>query len=87
MEGDAAMNEQRLGDVLVIDPGHGSYWLTRARYVDRFGSPNPRGRYVEGLVWYYDGGWNMPDDYRGEWLPVIVPRRYVLKIEAEPARP
>lgn len=69
-------------DVLVINPGHGSEWLSDAAYVDRYGEPNPRGRFVRGYGWEYDGGWNMPDDYRGMEVPVTVPRRWVLKVDA-----
>ena len=70
--------------VLVIDPGHGSLWIEHAQYVDRFGDPNPRGRFVRGVTWAYDGGWNMPDDYQGQWEGVTYPRKLILKIE--PAR-
>lgn len=69
-------------DVLVIVPGHGSEWLTDAVYVDRFGQPNPRGRFVSGSGWEYDGGWNMPDDYRGQPIRLTYPRRWVLRADA-----
>jgi hypothetical protein len=68
-------------NVLVIEPGHGSLWLTDATYVDRFGKSNPRGRYVCGRGWEYDGGWNMPDDYRGQYITLTYPRRWVLKVD------
>lgn len=68
-------------DALVIQPGHGSEWLTDAVIVDRFGKPNPRGRFVQGSAWEYDGGWNMPDDYRGQAIRIIVPRKWILKVE------
>jgi len=67
-------------DVLVIMPGHGSEWLTDAVYVDRYGKPNPRGRFVRGSGWEDDGGWNMPDDYQGMAVPVMVPRKWILKV-------
>jgi len=70
-------------NVLVIEPGHGSVWLTHAAYVDRFGKPNPRGRFVCGDTWVYDGGWNMPDDYRGQYETMRFPRRLILKVEGE----
>ena len=70
-------------NVLIIWPGHGSEWLTDAVFVDRFGSPNPRGRFVQGSAWDYDGGWNMPDDYRGQYVPITVPRRWILKTEGD----
>lgn len=68
-------------NVLVIEPGHGSHWLEHAIYVDRHGSPNLRGRFVAGGVWTYDGGWNMPDDYRGQWEPYMTYRKFILKVE------
>ena len=68
-------------NVLVIEPGHGSTWLTDAVYTDRYGKPNPRGRFVTGDVWVYDGGWNMPDDYRGQSEVLTYPRRFILKVE------
>ena len=68
-------------NVLVIDPGHGSHWLSNAVYVDRSGKPNPRGWFVRGDVWVYDGGWNMPDDYRGQYESYTTPRKLIRKIE------
>lgn len=68
-------------NVLVIEPGNGSHWLTSAVYVDRFGKPNPRGRFVLGDSWEYDGGWNMPDDYRSQNEPYMTPRKMILKVE------
>ena len=68
-------------NVLVIEPGCGSHWLSHALYVDRFGNPNPRGRFVTGDVWCYDGGWNMPDDYHGQWEAYTTYRRFILKVE------
>jgi hypothetical protein len=72
---DAHMN------VLVIEPGHGSVWLSRAVYVRRDGTPSTRGHFVRGEAWEYDGGWNMPDDYRGYEVSVTYPRRWILKVE------
>ena len=72
-------------EVLVIEPGHGSVWLRNAIYVDRFGKPNPRGRFVTGNVWSYDGGWNMPDDYMGQLEGYTTPRRLILKVARMPA--
>jgi hypothetical protein len=69
-------------NVLCIEPGHGSSWLSSAEFVDRVGKPNPRGRFVRGDVWTYDGGWNMPDDYHGQYETVTYPRRWILKIVA-----
>lgn len=71
-------------NVLVIEPGNGSVWLERAVYVDRFGNPNSRGRYVAGTVWEYDGGWNMPDDYTGHPEGYMTRRRFILKVEGLP---
>lgn len=68
-------------NVLVIQPGRGSEWWTDAVWVDRFLRPNPRGRFVQGSAWEYDGGWNMPDDYRGMAITVWAPRKWVLKVE------
>jgi len=68
-------------NVLVIEPGNGSHWLTHAEYVDRTGKPNPRGRFVTGLAWTYDGGWNMPDDYMGQYEPYTTHRRLIRKVE------
>ena len=70
-------------NVLVIWPGNGSEWLSDAVYVDRFGKPNPKGRFVCGSSWYYDGGWNMPDDYQGQYEALTVPRKWILKIEGQ----
>jgi len=70
--------------VLVIEPGNGSHWLSGAVFVDRFGKPNHRGRSVQGSVWAYDGGWNMPDDYHGQYETYTTPRRLILKIEEMP---
>jgi hypothetical protein len=67
--------------VLVIEPGHGSVWLFNAEFVDRYGRTNPRGRFVTGDVWAYDGGWNMPDDYLGQWESYTTHRRFILKID------
>ncbi len=66
--------------VLVIEPGNGSYWLSNAIYVDRFGRPNARGRFVRGNVWSYDGGWNMPNDYRGQYEPYMTSRKFILSV-------
>ena len=68
-------------NVLVIEPGHGSTWLTNAVFVDRFGKPNPKGRFVTGDAWTNDGGWNMPDDYTGHSEPYTTYRRRVLRVE------
>lgn len=68
-------------NVLVIEPGHGSLWLEDAVFVDRNGKPNPRGRFVCGRAWEYDGGWNMPDDYQGQPITMTYPRRFILKVE------
>ena len=68
-------------NVLVIEPGRGSVWLSHAAYVDRFGRSNPRGHFVTGDVWAYDGGWNMPDDYTGQWEPYTTARKLILKVE------
>ena len=70
-------------NVLVIEPRHGSTWLTDAVYVRRDGQPSTRGHYVQGDAWEYDGGWNMPDDYRGHSIPLTYPRRYILKVESD----
>ena len=67
--------------MLVIEPGHGSTWLMRAAYVDRYGRQNVRGRFVRGIGWEYDGGWNMPDDYQGHEIVLTYPRNFILKIE------
>jgi hypothetical protein len=69
-------------NVLVIEPGHGSHWLANAVYVDRYGKPNPRGRFVTGDSWEYDGGWNMPDDYMGQYETYTTYRKFILKVEA-----
>lgn len=69
-------------NVLVIEPGHGSTWLSGAVFVDRFDKPNPRGRFVRGTTWEYDGGWNMPDDYQGQPVVRCYPRRFILKVGA-----
>lgn len=71
-------------NVLVIEPGHGSMWLEHAYFVKADGTPSSRGRFVRGDVWVYDGGWNMPDDYRGQYEPVTFPRSLILKVSPEP---
>ncbi len=48
-------------NMLVIEPGHGSLWLTAAEFVRRDGSPSRRGHYVRGTNWYHDGGPFLPD--------------------------
>lgn len=68
-------------NALVIEPGNGSVWLENAIFVDRFGNPNPRGRFVRGTAWEYGGGWNMPDDYTGYPEGCQTHRRFILKIE------
>lgn len=68
-------------NVLVIEPGHGSVWVMNAAYVDRFGRPNVRGRFVTGTIWEYSGSWNMPDDYRGHYEAYTTRRRLILKVE------
>lgn len=68
-------------NVLVIIPGKGSEWIMDATYVDRDGNKNPKGRFVRGGAWEYDGGWNMPDDYHGQTVQVTYPRKWVLKVE------
>ena len=68
-------------NVLVIEPGNGSRWLSHAYFVDRFGNPNARGKFVAGDVWAGDGGWNMPDDYQGQWEAYMTHRRFILKVE------
>lgn len=67
-------------NALVIEPGHGSTWMTDAVFVDRFGRVNPRGRFVQGFVWD-EPGWNMPDDYQGMDIIMTYPRRFILKVE------
>ena len=69
-------------NVLVIEPGHGSLWLSDAAYVDRYGQLNPRGRFVSGVAWVADGGWNMPEDYRGYYEQYTTPRKMILKVDA-----
>jgi hypothetical protein len=73
-------------NVLVIEPGHGSFWMTRAKRVRADGTPSPRGRFVCGEAWEYDGGWNMPDDYRGHHIWLTYPWRWVLKVEEDDGR-
>ena len=68
-------------NVLVVVPGHGSEWLVDAVFVRADGTPSRRGRSVRGKAWTYDGGWNMPDDYRGQYETVWVPRRWVRRVE------
>lgn len=71
-------------NVLVIEPGHGSIWLSSACYVKAdHVTPSPRGRYVKGDAWVYDGGWNMPDDYLGQSETMVFPRRFILKVETD----
>ena len=68
-------------NVLVIEPGHGSLWLTDAKYVDRYGKPNPRGRFVRGTNWYHDGGPFLPDGGLDVPETIVYPRRFILKVE------
>ena len=71
-------------NVLVIEPGHGSLWLTDAKYVDRYGKPNPRGRFVRGTNWYHDGGPFLPDGGLDVPETMVYPRRFILKVESAP---
>lgn len=71
-------------NVLVIEPGNGSHWLSNAVFVDRYGKPNPLGRFVTGLVWSYNGGWNMPDDYQGQYEAYTTHRKLIRKVEEHP---
>ena len=63
-------------NVWVIEPGHGSVWLTDAKYVDD-------GRVVEGRAWdnSSSGSSLMPDDYSGEWVTLAFPVNLILKVE------
>lgn len=68
-------------NVLVIEPGNGSFWLEGATYVDRFGQPNPRGRFVRGKAWEHEGGWNIPEGGFDYPVTLTYPRKWILKIE------
>lgn len=60
-------------DVLVIEPGHGSTWLSNAHY---------EGQWVVGEAWDDSGVGSalMPDDFRGEVMTLAMPRRFILKV-------
>jgi hypothetical protein len=68
-------------NVLVIEPGHGSLWLSDAKYVRRDGVLSPRGRYVRGTNWYHDGGPYLPDGGINIPETLTYPRRLILKVE------
>lgn len=64
-------------EVLVIEPGHGSYWLVSAEYVEIAGK-----QYVRGLAWDSSqaGSSLLPDDYRGEYELMTCPVSLILKV-------
>lgn len=68
-------------NVLVIDPGHGSYWLEDAEFIDWNGRPDPNGDRVTGTWWDHQGGSLLPDG--GIWMPetLTYPRSLVLRIK------
>ena len=49
--------------------------------VDRYGKPNPRGRFVRGTNWYHDGGPFLPDGGLDVPETMVYPRRFILKVE------
>lgn len=59
-------------DVQVIEPGHGSTWLSDARF---------EGEFVAGEAWDDSsvGSGLMPDDFRGEPVTLAFPRRLILR--------
>lgn len=71
-------------NVLVFIPGIGSVWFEKAYRCRADGALSPRGHFVRGQVWGYDGGWNMPDDYQGQYEPMWAPWKWVRKVEHEP---
>ena len=63
-------------NALVIEPGHGSLWLSDCRWVD-----TDSGRYIEGLAWD-DGGVGspyLPADFMGEEAKMNFPENLVLQ--------
>ena len=58
--------------VLVNHPNFGSIWLKDAKIECGF---------VEGLVWSESSRWNMPDDFRGEYIAMNFPISCIRKIE------
>lgn len=60
-------------DALCIEPGHGSVWLSDVRF--------EKGNVV-GQAWdrFMVGSAYMPDDYRGEWVTLRFPARFILKL-------
>ena len=70
-------------DVLCADPGFGSTWLSNAYLV-----AGENGDYVVGEAWDDSGVGSpyMPDDYRGEPVPMNFPLSCVLKVEGGPLR-
>ena len=48
-------------NALVIEPGHGSCWLSDAVYVDYLGNPDPNGDRIQGTAWTHEGGSLLPD--------------------------
>lgn len=70
-------------NVLVIEPGNGSYWLQGASFVDRIGEPDPNGEYVTGTYWYHEGGPFLPDGGINIPETLTYPRKWILKITEE----
>ena len=64
-------------NALVIEPGHGSMWLSDCKWVD-----TQEGRYIEGLAWDDGdvGSPYLPDDYIGIEVLMNFPESYVLRI-------
>lgn len=59
-------------DVLVNHPYFGSVWLSKAYH---------SGELVVGEVWERGSGWNMPEDYSGEWTTMNFPLTCIRKVE------
>jgi hypothetical protein len=68
-------------DVLCIEPGHGSVWLSNAEDIEIDGEP-----FVRGYAWDSSGAGSslMPDDYLGEYEMMTFPRNFILRDGAQP---
>lgn len=62
-------------NVLVIEPGHGSFWLEGAAFVDRLG---------KATTWEHEGGWNIPEGGFDVPYTLTYPRKWILKVESFP---
>lgn len=65
---------------LCIIPGNGSVWVIHA-----VRKTYPEGVFIEGDIWDTNevGCSYLPDDYRGEYIPIGFPESHLLKWEKD----